>query len=142
MYISDTDKTCLLVKTGLIYLFISMFCALFGAIYEYFSHEVYSYFMIYAFVFPLAGGVLPFLGLTLGKKSFPTKLTYNLYNSGIASLTLGSVCQGILDIYGTSNRLICVYWIMGVLFCLSGIICYLIQKQKKQTETAITSPKP
>lgn len=47
-------------KTALYYLFISLFCILFGAVYELFSHEVYSYFMLYAFVIPLGGGALPF----------------------------------------------------------------------------------
>ena len=32
-----------------------------GAVYEHFSFGVYSYFMIYAFAIPLAGGALPFL---------------------------------------------------------------------------------
>ena len=36
------------------------FLALFGAIYEIFSHEVYSYFMLYAFAIPLAMGLLPY----------------------------------------------------------------------------------
>ena len=32
-------------------------CALFGAVYERFSHGVYSYWMLYTFAFPLALGV-------------------------------------------------------------------------------------
>ena len=47
-------------RTSLIYLIVSLFCALFGAVYEMFSHEVYSYYMIYAFAFPLIGGTLLF----------------------------------------------------------------------------------
>ncbi len=40
-------------RTSLNYLWISLFCLLFGAVYELFSHGVYSMYMIYAFVFPL-----------------------------------------------------------------------------------------
>ena len=33
-------------------------CAVFGLIYEIFSHEVYSFYMIYAFLIPLVPGAL------------------------------------------------------------------------------------
>lgn len=104
-------------RTSLCYLVISLFCALFGGVYELFSHQVYSYFMIYAFIFPLAGGTLPFLLLCLTKKKkYPPALPRNLYHSGIAALTVGSVLRGILDIYGTTNSLTNYYWIAGILF--------------------------
>lgn len=48
------------VRTALLYLAATILCAVFGAVYEVFSHEVYSYYMIYAFLFPLIGGALPF----------------------------------------------------------------------------------
>ena len=41
-------------KTALLYLVAALSAALFGGIYEQFSHGVYSSFMIYAFLFPLA----------------------------------------------------------------------------------------
>ena len=41
-------------KTG-IYLGISVFVFIFGQIYEYFSHGVYSNYMIFAFLIPFAG---------------------------------------------------------------------------------------
>ena len=37
-----------MAKTGFAYLLAALFCALFGFVYERFSHEVYSGFMIYA----------------------------------------------------------------------------------------------
>ena len=60
MSTSDINRMKKTAKTGFVYLFISLLCILFGAVYEYYSHEVYSYFMLYAFVIPLAGGALPF----------------------------------------------------------------------------------
>lgn len=59
LYSSDTDFSHKSAKISLGYLLSALFCALFGAVYELFSHEVYSYSMIYAFLFPLAGGTLP-----------------------------------------------------------------------------------
>ena len=46
------------IKTGLQYFTAALFCALFGAVYELFSHSVFSYYMLYAFMIPLVGGVI------------------------------------------------------------------------------------
>lgn len=113
-------------KTGFIYLLISMFCILFGAVYEYFSHEVYSYFMLYAFVFPLAGGALPFFAMAFCRIPMPNRASRNLYHSGIAALTIGSLFEGVLEIYGTTNRLVSVYWILGILFVLTSVFIYCL----------------
>ena len=107
-------------------MFVSLFCVLFGAVYEYFSHEVYSYFMIYAFVIPQAGGMLPFFGMAYLKGPLPGRVSLNLYHSGIASLTVGCLFKGVLDIYGTTNRLISVYWIVGAVLLILGIAGYLL----------------
>lgn len=48
------------IKTGLQYFMAALFCALFGAVYELFSHSVFSYYMLYAFMIPLVGGALLF----------------------------------------------------------------------------------
>ena len=119
-----------MAKTGFVYLFISLFCVLFGAVYEYFSHDVYSYFMLYAFVFPLAGGALPFFGLAFCSLPPPDRVSCNLYHSGIAALTVGSLFEGVLEIYGTTNRLVLVYWTLGVGFLLLGLILYGIGRRK------------
>lgn len=117
--------------TGFLYLFISIFFILFGAVYEYFSHDVYSWFMLYAFVFPLVGGALPFLGMAFYRIPIPGRISSNLYHSGIATLTSGSVFEGVLEIYGTSNRLVLVYWVLGTFFLLLGLIFYGAGNRKK-----------
>ena len=86
----------------------ALFCAVFGMIYEVFSHEVYSYFMIYAFAVPLVLGVLP-CALLLNAKKYPGKTAAALWNSGTAALSVGCAFRGALDIYGTTNRLLLVY---------------------------------
>ena len=42
------------------YLVATVVTVAFGAVYEWFSFGVYSYYMIYAFAVPLLGGVLPY----------------------------------------------------------------------------------
>jgi hypothetical protein len=111
------------------YLSISILCALLGAIYELFSHEIYSYYMIYAFAFPLVGGAYPFLIIALTNIHFPKRVTLNMYNSGIATLTFGSIFEGILYIYGTTNRLSQIYWIVGIAFVVVAIIKYIFEKR-------------
>ena len=103
------------------------FLALFGAIYEKFSHEVYSYHMIYAFAVPLLLGVLPDAALLLGNRRI-SRVTLRLWNYGIATLSVGSVFQGALEIYGTTNSLSIVYPIAGGALLLAGVFCYLASK--------------
>ncbi|MCD8094946.1 MAG: hypothetical protein LUE12_02305 [Ruminococcus sp.] len=128
MYISDINERKLLAaKVCRTYLIISAFCALFGAIYEYFSHEVYSYYMIYAFGFPLVLGALPFGFLAASKScKVPTTATRYIYHSSIATLTVGSVFKGILDIYGTTSSLTAIYFYVGAAVLVIALILIVI----------------
>lgn len=76
--------------------------------------------MIFAFAVPLLLGALPYaLLLHRGKASGWVFL--NLWNSGVACLSVGCVFQGVLAIYGTTNALIVVYPIAGGLLLLLGL---------------------
>lgn len=132
MSTSDIKRMKKMMGTGFVYLFISLFCILFGAVYESFSHEVYSYFMLYAFIFPLIGGTLPFFGMAFSSMPIPNRVSQNLYHSGIAALTTGFLFKGALEIYGTTNRLVSVYWILGIVFILTAIFIYCLFQGKKQ----------
>lgn len=128
MYTSDTEiQKKRMARIGYVYLLVSLFCVLFGAVYEQFSHEVYSGYMIYAFLFPLAGGTLPFAAMSVyGRGRIPGRLTRNLYNAGIAALTMGSIMEGVLEIYGTTNDLLQIYWFAGFSLIGLGILLYII----------------
>ncbi len=100
--------------------------AAFAAIYELFSHQVYSRFLIFAFLIPLFGGVLPYSLLSCSQRSKkPGILAQCLYNSGLATLTAGSIFQGILEIYGTTSHLSIVYWTIGFSLSMLGLITYV-----------------
>ena len=130
LYTSDIEKySCKISKCLVTYLLITFFCALFGAVYEHFSHGVYSYYMIYAFMFPLVGGALPLGFLNVRKQTFRTNLfTRNFYHAGIATLTVGSIVSGIFEIYGTTNKLIGYYWCIGILLLVIALISFFIKK--------------
>lgn len=99
----------------------AVFCILFAAIYEAFSHQVYSLFMIGAFLFPVLLGIVPDL---IRKKMGHTgnEIALALQQCGIYTLTVGSIFRGILDIYGTTNRSGAVYWVAGGVLFAVGIL--------------------
>ena len=102
--------------------------AIFAAIYECFSHRVYSGFMIFASLIPLLGGALPYALLErMTEEKQPGILCRMVYNSGIAALTAGSLFQGVLEIYGTTNPLSAAYWYVGSGLCLLGVVTSLIK---------------
>lgn len=123
-------------KLILIDLIAALFCALFGAVYELFSHGVYSYGMIYAFAFPLALGVLPFMLFTVLCAPYPNRFARSAYHAGIAALTVGSLVSGALEIYGTTNPLTLVYWIVGGTLIVFGTVTYLISLFHRTERTA------
>lgn len=129
LYTSDIEmKKNKAAKTAFLYLLVSLFWILFGAVYELFSHEVYSFFMIYAFVIPLVGGTVPFLTLSIVKaKKYPNAVCRNLYHAGIATLTVGSVLSGVLEIYGTTNALVDIYWFVGIPLTVVPVVIYILK---------------
>ena len=109
-------------KMALRYLIISAAAALIGAVYECFSHEVYSYYMIYAFAFPLVLGAIP--SLLLLKRARSCRIPHicsQMWQLGILTMTVGSLLQGVLEIYGTTNRLIILYLIVGSVLMLGSV---------------------
>ena len=117
MSISETR-----LKHNLLYLLGgTVFLALFGGVYEQFSHGVYSSFMIYAFAIPLVLGALPY-ALALYRQRYPGRAFLGIWNAGIAVLSVGSVMRGVLDIYGTTNALIVVYPVAGCILLTLGVL--------------------
>lgn len=99
----------------------AIFIAVFGAIYEKFSHEVYSYYMIYAFMIPLCLGSFAYLLASKRAKKEPRNITISAWNAVVVTLTIGSIFQGILEIYGTTNRLVWFYPVAAIIFLLIAI---------------------
>lgn len=104
----------------------TLFVLLFGAIYEYFSFGVWSGFMIYAFLFPLLLGFLPCYAAERRGRAEWTGPASEIWRSGVATLTVGSLFRGILDIYGTTNRIGTVYWVAGTALLTAGLLRQLL----------------
>ena len=107
------------------YFYISVFCFIFSLIYEIFSHEVYSFYMIFAGFVPLIFGVGVF---TLLKGNTVSKWSFNLYNSFIACLTVGMYMLGVFEIIGITNSMINYYFYASIIFLILTIIFIIIKK--------------
>ncbi len=100
---------------------------IFGLIYGELGHGVYSRYMIYAFMFPLVGGAFPFLTLyIIPAIPYPGKLTRDIHHCGIATITVGSLVRGALNVYGTVNPIDKVYGYVAVPLVGIAAIMYII----------------
>ncbi len=114
------------MKTGLIWLCISAFTGVFSIIYEMFSHGVYSMPMMLAFLIPLCGVSLPCIWAARTGRGDRTKRislsALAVWKSAVLALLLGCIFAGVLEIYGTTNRLLAVYFsAAGVLSAAAGV---------------------
>ena len=124
MSISDTKKRA--AKTAATYLAVALVCAIFGTVYELFSYGVFSMFMIFCCMPPLVLGSVPFFAIYIFGKGMPGRLAFNLYNSGVATITVGFIFRGVIEIYGTTNRLSHIYSLFGALFIAASLTVYII----------------
>ena len=109
------------------YIFVTIGCAIFSAVYEYYSHQVYSNYMVYLFAIPLVLGVLPrIIAIKYPSLRVRNKWQNLLHNFAIATLAVGSTLQGIFEIYGTTSPFPIYYLIVGAALLISSIVFWTI----------------
>ena len=119
----------------------SFVCLLLGAVYEIFSHGVYSLYMLGAWTTPcLCALVL----LAAAKKCslLPGSILLQLQGCGAATLTAGSLMKGVLDIYGTTNDLTAVYLPAGAFFTVLFAFLYgfgIFEYRRKKTYEVLSA---
>ena len=105
------------------YVFTTLLCIAFNYIYSLFGHGVSSPFMSYAFVFSLVLGAVGFA--VFGRLNLNNRIAFNLYNAGIATLTVGSTLRGIIDIAGADTTYPVYYFFVGtVLVAIGGLMVF------------------
>ena len=126
LFILESNKKALLIRV-FVYVGILAFIALFGIVYEQFSHGVNSFNMWFAWLFVFAG-LIPYLVFFFAPiKWMPGTLTESAYNFGVAMLTVRSIFIGVLEIYGkTGVRMELIYTILAIVFLASGVILYFV----------------
>ncbi len=112
-----------LLRKIVILVFLAIFLAVFGAVYEIFSHHVYSYSMIYAFGYPLLWAFILLLFLAREEPKIPVASIQTM-NVGVAALALGSIVQGVVDIYGTDQHLLRFMFYAGVALAALSVILF------------------
>lgn len=104
------------------YIILSIIIFIFSLIYEFFSHGVYSNYMLLAFLFSLLGGAVIYSIIFLNNKNIISEKGMNIYDMSLITIMIGSIIKGVLEIYGTTNSLIIVYWIVGIVLLLISTI--------------------
>ncbi|HFI0787534.1 TPA: hypothetical protein ACGO6R_001660 [Streptococcus suis] len=124
MSTSVNNSTTRFSRTFISYLAMTAFLFIFSRIYESLSYGEVSVFMHYMFCATLVGGIL-LLGLLQVKPSL-SRITYNLWNSGIATITAGCLLRGIINLSGRSTTLDQPYWYVGAGFLALSLITLFI----------------
>ena len=125
MFISAKIKRNTL-KSLYIYIGVTIFIGLFGAIYEMNSNNVFSPAMYLAWLIPCCFGVGAYIALAFTPiKKVPGTLTECVYNFGVAMLTVRSIFIGVIEIYGTTNKIMMnVYTIVSLVFIIAGGLAF------------------
>lgn len=142
LFTSEKNKKAVL-RTLFIYLGIAAFIGLFSGIYEFFSHNVYSAAMVFAFRYPLILGAGMYLAIYfIPTKRVPGILPACAYHFGVGMATARSIFIGVIDIYGTTNQvMVNVYTILSLIFIIIAVPTYLFIvtywtfKKEKEPET-------
>ena len=78
--------------------------------------------MNWAFIIPFAGGIIAELSYHIKFIRYKALLR-QLLAGAVVWFTLGSMFNGVLEIYGTSNRLITIYPVAGLIhLIIAGIV--------------------
>ena len=162
MYTSDTEYrnesrkgAADPLRSGTAYLIASILVAAAGWVYELFSHGVYSNYMIYAFMVPLACGALPDIlsaarGSRSKKRSGCARTAHATHDAApcaaralrlaaVVTLTAGSLIKGVLDIYGTTNRLLVIYPVIGLALAIAALAAYIWQNRDANEEPSASA---
>ena len=115
---------------------LTLFFFAFNRIYESFSFGETSVHMHYLFALPLAGGIL----LLLFMKMIPnlSRLSLNLWNSAVATMTAGMLFRGIVNLSGRSTTLDMPYWYVGAGFAALALLSMVFTRSvwvKKETSS-------
>lgn len=126
-------------KTAFAYVIATLFSLLVSTVYNMFSHDVYSSFMSLLCLWPLSGGILATFGVYFAKDT-KIRIPFNIFNSGVATLTCASAFKGVLEIAHATSTYEILFWVAGLVFTTLGILLYMIflvlkgqEKESKNT---------
>ncbi len=124
-------------KTATVYLILSIFLFIFSRVYVSLSYGEVSIFMNTLSLVPLIGGGL-LVGLLYLQPTL-SRLSFNLWNSGVAVLTTGFLLRGIINLSGRSTTLDWPYWVIGAGFLGLALVSIGLSlfRSKKPTDKMV-----
>jgi len=117
-------------KSLLFYSGLTAFCIVFDRVYFLLGHGVESIYMLWLFLYPLLGGLLP-LGVLWIFVDHATevplfRIAYNAFNTAMATLLLGSALSGVIEIAGTASIYPKYFLLVGWIIYAVSIGLYLL----------------
>ena len=109
-----------------LYFFLTAFTMLFSGVYEIFSHQVMSWWMLLAAGPFLAGGIVWLILYILGLFATPCRPFQICFMMTAVVCTLGMVVRGVLEIYGTWSGLVHSYDVLFGLFFAGSVLSLLL----------------
>ena len=121
----------------MVYLILSIFLFIFSRVYVSLSYGEVSIFMNTLSLVPLIGGGL-LVGLLYLQPTL-SRLSFNLWNSGVAVLTAGFLLRGIINLSGRSTTLDWPYWLIGAGFLGLALVSIGLSlfRSKKPTDKMV-----
>ncbi len=117
-----------MLRAAVLWAAVSVLTALFAVGYECLSHGVVSPFMVGAFLIPLVlGSGVSALLLALHARAAGDWCAA-FWELAVGVLTVGSLLQGTLAIYGTANPLMAAYPLAGAALLVLAVISYGMKK--------------
>ena len=100
-------------------------CAIFSVIYEHFSHEVYSPWMVGLCAVPLLTGALPAMAIACLKVNVSWSAN-QLWACAVLTLTLGCCFAGVLEIYGTTSPWLPLFFVVSAVLMVGSVLSQLL----------------
>ena len=121
----------------MVYLILSIFLFIFSRVYVSLSYGEVSIFMNTLSLVPLIGGGL-LVGLLYLQPTL-SRISFNLWNSGVAVLTTGFLLRGIINLSGRSTTLDWPYWLIGAGFLGLALVSFGLSlfRPKKLTDEMV-----
>ena len=119
----------------MVYLILSIFLFIFSRVYVSLSYGEVSIFMNTLSLVPLIGGGI-LVGLLYLQPTL-SRISFNLWNSGVAVFTAGFLLRGIINLSGRSTTLDWPYWLIGAGFLGLALVSFglsLFQSKKLTDE--------
>lgn len=130
MYTSDINRSKN-SRSAVAFLAASAFCGFFSSVYFKYSHGVSSDYMVFLSAVPFVLGTLPYALLYLFRLVAPKRPIGQIYNCGVATLTVGFCLAGVFEIYGSECAYVPIYFYVGTALVAVAVVWYLSALLKK-----------